>query len=77
MIGGVIIFSLSKKITEDVLEDSYSYTRAICNETNCQDYEIICKNKEVESMNRIHGATIKVPKNWEDPRGNEVKEELC
>jgi hypothetical protein len=56
----------------------YSYTKAICNETNyCQDYEIVCKNGEIINKNPITGAAIQHPLDWKDPRDNETINELC
>ena len=56
----------------------YSYTKAICNETNyCQDYEIACKNGEVISKSPITGAAVQFSTNWKDPRDNEAIEKLC
>ena len=68
-----LIFSLSKIPARK--ENNYSYTKAFCNETNyCQDYEIKCDGEKIIEMAPITGATIQLPKNWEDPR---EKENLC
>jgi len=67
---GILSFSIYKQtITGKVVEDYYTYTKAICNESNyCQDYEIVCKNGELEQMNPITGASVQNPENWKDPR---------
>jgi hypothetical protein len=66
-----------KDITGKVINE-YSYTKAICNETNyCQDYEIVCKNGEVISKNLITGAAIQFSTNWKDPRDNKAINKLC
>jgi len=70
---GSLFFLLPKNyLTGEVIEENhYSYTKAICNETNyCQDYEITCKNKEVIAMTKIIGANIQHLHNWKDSRNN-------
>lgn len=57
---------------------THSYTKAICNSENyCQDYEIFCKNRNIVSISPITGASIQLPRNWEDPRSAEVINKLC
>jgi len=57
--------------------NSYSYTKAICNETNyCEDYEINCNEEKVTNM-KFTGAAIQNSFNWEDPRDKEAIEKLC
>ena len=71
---------LRREITGFVInsKDYYSYTKAICNETNyCQDYEIICENKKVVSIKPITGAAIQQPPNWKDPRDKDTIEKMC
>ena len=62
--------SLSQNLfTGRVVEDYYTYTKAICNEQNyCQDYEIVCIGNVVQEMNAINGAVVKNSEDWEDPR---------
>lgn len=70
----------SKQFTGKITDESryYSYTKAICNETNfCQDYEIVCKGKETVNINILTGAAIQFSKDWEDPRDKETIEKLC
>lgn len=70
---GNLFFLLSKNyLTGKVIETNhYSYTKAICNETNyCQDYEIICQDKEVIAMTPITGANVQHLPNWKDSRNN-------
>jgi hypothetical protein len=57
--------------------NNYSWTKAICNETHCQDYEIMCDGKNIISKTPITGAIIYLSNNWEDPRDNGNKEESC
>lgn len=76
---GILFFYLSANITgETIKEYSYSYTKAICNETNyCQDYEIKCEGNTTISQNPISGAVIQNPNNWRDPRDEESINKLC
>lgn len=71
-------FMLQSQITGEVIKDYYSYTKAVCNESNfCQDYEIACRGNEMISQNSITGAIVQHSKNWIDPRDNETIEKLC
>jgi len=57
---------------------THTYTKAFCDESNfCQDYEIICKGKELIKTNTITGATIQQEKDWEDPRTKSQIKKLC
>jgi hypothetical protein len=69
----------SNAIKETPLEDDlYSYTKAICNETNfCRDHEIICNRNETISVTPMTGAFIQHDKNWEDPRDQKTIEKIC
>jgi hypothetical protein len=58
-------------------EYDYAWTKAICNETHCQDYEIICKDKKVISQNPISGAAITIDNDWDDPRDESFRNKLC
>ena len=63
---------------EKVIEDAYSYTKAICTETNfCQDYEVVCENSQLKELNPISGAVIQNDADWEDPRDKETIIKLC
>lgn len=55
----------------------YSWTKAICNETHCQDYEIVCKDKKVISQTPLTGAIIDINENWNDPRTEEFRNKFC
>lgn len=71
----IIISILLVSSTKPPIIDNYSYTKAICDETNyCQDYEISCKGKDLIKMTPITGAAIQFAKDWEDPRD---ERELC
>lgn len=51
------------------LETQYDYiwTTAICEGSDCADYEVTCKNGEVVSQRRVTGF-IALGNDWEDPR---------
>lgn len=71
-----LLFSLSQ-ITGETIRNYYSYTKAVCNGTNyCEDYEIICKDDGVLSINPT-GAVVQFPKDWKDPRDEEMIEKIC
>ncbi len=53
------------------------WTKAICNETHCQDYVIYCKGEEFVKQSPITGAVISIPEGWEDPRDEEMRERIC
>jgi uncharacterized membrane protein len=56
---------------------THSYTKAICNKTNfCEDYYIICKEKELLFMNPT-GAIIQHSEDWRDPRNLNETDNLC
>jgi len=50
---------------------SYSMsTKAVCNQNNyCEDYEIYCKNENVEKTSAT-GMAIQLPNNWKDLRNS-------
>ncbi|HPD82023.1 MAG TPA: hypothetical protein PK357_02890 [Candidatus Pacearchaeota archaeon] len=56
---------------------NYSWTKAVCNKTHCQDHEIICNGNEIVSISPIVGAVIKISDNWEDSRDKKYIEEYC
>lgn len=56
---------------------NYSWTKAICNESHCQDYVIECEGQKAVSFTPITGAVISIPKNWEDPRNETMRKRIC
>lgn len=68
-------FILSNSTSE--YEYTNSWTKAICNETHCQDYQIYCKEDKFVSQSPITGAVIVIPENWEDPRNETMRNRLC
>ncbi len=70
--------NLSPKITGKTAEESYrSFTKAICNESHCQDYEFMCKGENIISQTPITGAVIQISDDWIDPRNESEQKELC
>lgn len=70
------VFSLSQ-ITSQTSTNYYSYTKAICDDSNyCEDYEITCQNEEVIKINPT-GAAVKFSDDWQDPRDKEIIEKIC
>jgi len=82
---GILIFSITQstitgKLTEEYDRDknyNYTYTKAICNETYCQDYEIVCNNNTIVDIKPITGAIIQTLPNWKDPRDKERINGFC
>ena len=65
------------KDSDSQIINKYSYTKAICDKTSCQDYEIACNGKDVINITPIIGAIIKIPKDWQDPRPEEDRNKIC
>ena len=79
VLTGSLVFLVSNlfQITGGAIQNYYTYTKAVCNETNyCEDYEITCQDDEVVSMNPT-GAAIQFSNDWEDPRNEEIIERIC
>ena len=74
----ICIFLIKDNITGEVIVNSYTHTKAICNRTNyCQDYEIVCENQKVINMIPITDAVIQHSEDWQDPRTQEEITRLC
>jgi len=78
----VIAFSnveeiITKNLNAEEKEYDMMWTKAICNDEFCQDYEIRCKDNKLISQTPITGAILVIDNNWEDPRPKEMQEELC
>jgi hypothetical protein len=72
LIGILALFSVSFFSETFQEKNTYSYTKAICNHENiCRDYEIVCQNNELVSMN-YSGAIIQQPSNWQDARNEQA-----
>ena len=68
---------ITKKLDAQEREYDFMWTKAICNESFCQDYEIRCKNNQLVSQTPITGAILVIDNDWEDPRPKEMQEFLC
>jgi len=76
----LIILTLNlDKITGSAVSDAhkYSYTKAICKETTCQDYEIVCNGHEIISITPLTEAIIKISKDWHEPRPEKDIKTVC
>jgi len=58
-------------------EYTHSWTKAVCNETQCQDYEIYCNGNELINQTAITGAVIAIGNGWADPRGEINQNDIC
>ncbi len=66
--GAGLAWGLSGGITGDVILDEYSYTKAICEGTFCQDYEVICLGGELVEMIPFENAWVVHEDGWVDFR---------
>lgn len=58
-------------------EYTHSLTKAVCTEQKlCKDYEIVCNKDNVIGMTPT-GAVIQFPPQWQDPRSEELRNNLC
>jgi len=74
----ILSFSTSGLISGDSSSEyTNSWTKAICNETHCQDYVIYCEGDEFVRQSPISGAVISISPEWEDPRDEEMRERVC
>ena len=73
-----IISIRNNPIAGQVVADKYSFTKAICNESNfCQDYIISCDSNKILEIKSITGAAVQQSLSWKDNRSNEEKNKLC
>lgn len=78
-VAGLYLKSLLGGVTASaVLVGEYSYTKAVCDETNfCQDYQIFCDNNIFLKVEKIENASFQYPEDWVDPRSPEAINRLC
>ena len=77
VVSGLLLSISVQSITGAAVHDHYSYTKAICDQTNyCQDYEIVCEGSKVVSVSPLSGAA-QFPQDWQDPRDEETRNKLC
>lgn len=71
LVWAIVFLLIRLTLTGQVVRDYKTYTKAVCDKNNfCQDYEIVCENKEVVNITPISGAIIQHSDSWEDPRIN-------
>jgi hypothetical protein len=58
-------------------ENYHSWTKALCNETHCQDYIINCRGEEFIGQSPITGAMIAISNDWADPRNESDRNRIC
>lgn len=63
------MFPTGKAISQPT-EKQYSFTKAICVENTCQDFEIACKNELLISQKPI-SEKVYFPEAWQDLRSEE------
>jgi predicted Holliday junction resolvase-like endonuclease len=77
----IILLKIEKISAQDINAQEREYdmmwTKAICNDSYCQDYEIYCKNQEVVHLKPITGAILVIDKDWQDSRPLELQELMC
>lgn len=67
-----------QSITGNVIGYRYSFTKAVCNESNfCQDYEISCNGNQTISRTPISRAVVQFSDTWTDPRTPEFINKEC
>lgn len=77
ILAGIFLFFSENFTGKTIATDRYSYTKAICNETNyCEDYEITCENNEIMELVPT-GFAVQQREDWNDPRGENFSESLC
>lgn len=74
----VLLFNASKFITGKIVyEYDHSWTKAICNETHCQDYQIFCKGDKLVRQTPLSGAVIELRDDWKDERNYTDINRVC
>ena len=81
LVIAALIFLFSQQIiTGRTIQNSevnkYSYTKAICDETHCQDYEIVCEGNKTVKKSPITGLVPHEP-DWQDPRAESIIQKEC
>jgi len=74
IVSSVLLASTVFTLTgESVREFDYVWTTALCEESGCRDYEVVCLDGEAIKMDAVSGV-VAIPNNWEDLREDR---ELC
>ena len=84
IIGVLLITIVSSSIVPprtnyiEIFYYTHSQTKAFCDSENfCQDYQIFCRDKDFIGKIPITGAFIQLPKEFKDPRSEELRSSLC
>jgi len=81
ILSGIIAFLimniLDSNITGNSIIREYTYTQAICNENQCQDYIIVCQGNTLLSKTPITGAIVDIDSNFNDPRDLKTINNFC
>lgn len=67
--------NLAGSIAQEKIETS-SWTKAICQGNECQDFLILCSGKELIEMKPLTGLIV-FSDSWVDTRSQEQKERVC
>ena len=73
LVGGILFFEFAREISGRAILDDYVYTRAICNNESCKDYEVLCDGNEFVGVRDINGNGVWTNESWIDFR----EENLC
>jgi len=82
LVSLVLITTFSSQITMKIIEkreikNLHGFTKAVCDNQNyCEDYEIVCEQKQVKSFTPT-GMAIQNPSSWQDSRTSEQIEQVC
>jgi hypothetical protein len=70
---------LTGKAIQEEPPEIYTYTKAICNESNyCQDHIIKCQGNKTIEISPITGAAVQFnPDKFKDPRDKRIIEKTC
>ena len=77
------LFISNNIITGNTIQDetsikNYSYTKAICDNDNfCQDNIIKCYGNKTISITPLTGAVVQFGPDWKDPRSKYEVDRLC
>lgn len=72
-----LIYILIKDTNNSEILNYYTYSKAICNESNqCRDYEVVCKGDELISLSPIT-EEVQFSPDWKDPRDEETINDFC
>ena len=71
LIAMALFVLITQLISGAETRDYFTYTKAICDNKNfCQDYIVVCDNKQVAEVSPITGAFLQHSESWQDPREN-------